>query len=386
MHIPLRVGLLDSDGNPIALSCGRTDAHGSCVLDVMEQQQDFVFNDVNSRPVPSLLRGFSAPVVLDYEYDDQTLAFLFANDTDSFNRWEAGQRLASRVVHDLIDSKNLTVPEHFIKAYEPLFKDEELGLAYKAVLLDLPGIKTLSNEREIVDVQAIDAALRLVKTALATRYQSTLQNWVTSTPNRDQLEATSERSLANKALSLLSNLSSEHWEHLAEAQYENATNMTDRIAALSLLCNKPGSTTDRCVSDFYQRWSEHKLVVDKWFTLQAIAQHDQVIDDVIELTRHEAFDTGNPNRLRSLIGAFASSNPVYFHASSGAGYKLLAENIILLDITNPQVAARLVTPFLQWRRYAAPQQQLMRDSLELIAAVQSLSPAVYELVNKALED
>jgi len=346
--------------------------------------QDFVFDNIDTQPVPSLLRGFSAPVVLDYEYDDQTLAFLLANDTDSFNRWEAGQRLASRVIHNLLDDSNATVPDIFIDAFETLFNDDGLDAAYKAVMLSLPGIKTLSNERKIVDVQAIGSAIRVVYKALATRYQSTLQAWVTSMPDRDRHLCTGERSLANTALDYLSYLPTEHWEHLAVAQYKNATNMTDRTAALATLCDNPGTSRDKCLSDFYERWSAHRLVVDSWFSLQARAQHDQVINDVIKLTEHEAFDTGNPNRLRSLIGAFASSNPEYFHAASGAGYDLVSDNIILLDTTNPQVAARLVTPFLQWRRFAEPQQTLMRESLERIAAVKPLSPAVYELVNKAL--
>jgi len=386
LHIPVRIGLLDSDGNELSLSCGRVENGGSSVLDVTEQTQNFVFNGIESKPVPSLLRGFSAPVVLDYEYDDKTLAFLLANDNDSFNRWEAGQRLASRVIHGLLDNPDACVPASFVEAFETLINDEGLDAGYKAVMLDMPSIKTLSNDRNIIDMQAIDMALRAVKTALATRYQATLQSWVTSMPGRDQLECTGRRSLANTALTLLSHLPVEHWQPLAVSQFENATNMTDRIEALSVLCHQPGSIRDRCVSDFYQRWSEHRLVVDKWFSLQATAQHEQVIDDVMELTRHEAFDTGNPNRLRSLIGAFAAGNPVYFHTDSGAGYTLVADTIIRLDTTNPQVAARLVTPFLQWRRFAEPQQSLMRESLERMAAVTPLSPALYELVNKALVD
>ncbi len=386
LHIPLRMGLLDSDGNELALSCGRADDDGSHVLDLTENTHEFVFNDIATKPVPSLLRGFSAPVVLDYDYDDQTLAFLLANDTDSFNRWEAGQRLASRVIQGLLDDSDAGVPNSFVEAFKTLIDDDGLDVAFKAIMLGMPGIKTISNEQAVIDIQAIEKALRAVKTALATRYQSTLQSWVTSMPDRDQLECTGERALANTALALLTYLPAEHWQHLAVAQYENATNMTDRIEALAVLCDIPGSTKDQCVSDFYERWSEHRLVVDMWFSVQAGAQHEQVIDDVIALTGHEAFDASNPNRLRSLIGKFASGNPVYFHADTGAGYTLVANNIIQLDATNPQVAARLVTPFLQWRRFAEPQQRLMRESLERMAAVKPLSPALYELVNKALED
>ena len=386
LHIPLRLGLLDSDGNELPLSCGRADDNGSHVLDVTENTQEFVFNNIANKPVPSLLRGFSAPVALEYDYDDQTLAFLLENDTDSFNRWEAGQRLAARVIHRLLDDPCACVPDSFVEAFKMLIDDDGLDVAFKALMLCMPDIKTISNERSVIDIQAIDKALRAVKAALAVRYQSTLQSWVTAMPGRDQLKCTGERSLANTALTLLTYLPVEHWQHLAVKQYENATNMTDRIEALAVLCDIPGSTKDRCVSSFYDRWSEHTLVVDMWFSVQARAQHDQVIDDVVALTRHKAFDATNPNRLRSLIGSFSTGNLVYFHASNGFGYSLVSENIILLDNTNPQVAARLVTPFLQWQNFVEPQQTLMRESLEKIAAAKPLSPALYELVNKALVD
>lgn len=385
LHIPLRMGLLDSDGSSLPVSQGRIDASGSSVLDVTQARQTFVFNNVKSKPIPSLLRGFSAPVVLDYHYEDETLAFLLANDPDSFNRWEAGQRLASRIVDQLMTDSQSAVPDNFVEAFEPLLTDSSINPGFKAIALEMPGIKTIANNVSVVDIESIDNALHIIKSALAMRYQSQLSRWVASSVDDARQLSIGERSLANTSLSLLSHLPSDQWAPLALAQYENARNMTDREAALSVLCNVPNEVRDRCLSDFYTRWSKHKLVVDKWFSLQARAQHGAVVGDVIKLTEHEAFDMTNPNRLRSLIGAFAAGNPRYFHSKDGTGYELVKEKIILLDSTNPQVAARLVAPFLQWRRFNDSQKDLMHNALSAIAAVDKLSPDVGEIVNRALE-
>ena len=385
LHIPLRIGLLDAVGRDLPLSQGRITNDGSSILDVTKSEQVFTFDNIESKPTPSLLRGFSAPVLLEYEYDDETLAFLLANDSDSFNRWEAGQRLAHRVVDQLMDGSNRSVPDSFVDAFEALLQDNQLDAGFKAVVLDMPSMKTVANTMPVIDIESIDEALRLVKASLARRYRSLFEGWVVSSVESGKALSIGERSLANTALSLLSHLSIEDWVPLAVAKYDKASNMTDRVAALAVLCNEPGEARSRCLDDFYARWSNHKLVVDKWFALQATAQHEALIRDVIRLTNHEAFDLTNPNRFRSLIGAFASSNHVYFHAANGEGYQLVTDHIIRLDSTNPQVAARLVAPFLQWRRFKEPQKRLMRDSLESIAAIKSLSADVYEIVNRALD-
>jgi len=384
-HIPLRMGLLGADGQSLVLSQGRIEAGGSSILDVTEAEQTFVFNNIKSKPIPSLLRGFSAPVVLDYEYDDQTLAFLLANDPDSFNRWEAGQRLANRIIAHLIEHDTDTVPEAFVEAFSPLLHSDKIDAGFKAVVLDMPGIKTISNNSAVIDIHAIDKALHTVKAALALRYQSLFSGWVETNKRSNGTSSIGDRRLANAGLALLNHLPDEQWMLMALSQYDNASDMTDRVAALGILSNQPGESTQRCINDFYARWSNHKLVVDKWFSLQATAQHNEVISDVVRLTGHEAFDYANPNRFRSLIGAFATANLPRFHASNGEGYNLVMENAIRLDNTNPQVAARLVAPFLQWRRFIEPQQSMMREALQRIAAVNNLSPDVYEVVTRALD-
>ncbi len=408
LHIPLRIGLLDASGGSLPIPVGKPDAFGSCVLDVTQAAQSFVFEQVPSKPVPSLLRGFSAPVIMEYSYDDDALALLLANDTDSFNRWEAGQRLATRIVHQQLDVihshqralgnsaqqsnesctaiyPELSVSDTFVNAFEPLLNDAAIDAGYKALILDMPGIKSIANGLQQINVQSIDAALQSLNNALATRYQSLLIEWVTNTPNRNQTSNIGPRMLANAALSLLSYLPDDQWLELAVAQYDNASNMTDRVAALGLICNVDDEAKARCLADFYKRYAHHKLVVDKWFSLQATAQHEHVIRDANKLMGHDAFNIENPNRVRSLIGAFANANPLYFHAADGSGYALVSNTISRLDSMNPQVAARLVTPFLQWRRYTEPNQRLMREELIRISKQKPLSAAVFELVNKALE-
>lgn len=386
LHIPMRVGLLGDNGENLALSLGRVESGGSSVLDVTESETTFVFDNIKSKPTPSLLRGFSAPVVLNYDYDDKTLAFLLANDTDSFNRWDAGQRLAHRIIDKIMVDDSAVVPESFVQAFETLLHDEQIDAGFKSVALDMPSIKTIANSVNIVDIHSIDSALNKLKAALATRYQTLFSGWVAANIDPTNASDIAQRSLANTALSLLSYLPEEQWVPQALAQYEKAENMTNRVAALAVLSSCPGEERNRCIQDFYIRWSEHKLVVDKWFSLQASAKYEGVIGDVKTLMKHKAFERTNPNRFRSLIGAFAASNPLYFHDASGEGYKLVQDNVILQDSMNPQVAARLVAPFLQWRRFTEPQSSLMRASLESIAVVGNLSPDVYEIVSRALED
>jgi len=385
LHIPLRLGLLDANGKELPLVLGRNEGHGSTVLDVTEQEQSFTFEHVLDKPTPSLLRGFSAPVHLDYRYDDNALAFLLANDSDSFNRWEAGQRYATRVIDQLLDGKNDTVPAEFVQAFASVMQDQSLDAGFKALVLTMPGIDTLANNRTAVDIQALDQGVSKVSIALAMEYQTDLAALVQQNIATNQSASIAERRLANTALSLLTHLDNSVWMPLAIAQFDGARNMTDRVAALKAICKEPSQERDQCLNKFYTSWQQHKLVIDKWFAIQATAPHSNVISEVVSLSTHEAFDADNPNRFRSLIWAFASGNPVNFHVSSGEGYTLVADHIVRLNKTNPQVAARLVSPFLQWRRFVEPQQSLMQGALKRIVDTPSLSPDVFEIANKALD-
>lgn len=385
LHIPLRIGLLDASGHELPLPLGRNDANGSTVLDVTEQEQSFIIKNVGAKPTPSLLRGFSAPVHLDYHYHNEELAFLIANDTDSFNRWEAGQRYSTRIIEQLLVDKNASVPAEFAQAFYSIVSDKTLDAGFKAMVLQMPGIDTLANSQEQIDIQALDHATNRVSSALAGEYQAALTDLVQDNLHSKQPVSIAERRLANTALSLLTNLDGSVWFQLALDQYEAAGNMTDRVSALKAICKQPGAERDRCLGDFYDRWQQHKLVIDKWFSIQASAEHNDVTNEVIALTGHKAFDADNPNRFRSLVWAFASNNPVHFHSDTGDGYTLVADHIIRLNRTNPQVAARLVSPFLQWRRFVKPQQTLMQSALQRVSTVPDLSPDVFEVVSKALD-
>lgn len=384
LHIPLRVGLLNSAGTELPLGIGRFDGSGSTVLDVIEKQQSFVFEGVNEKPTPSLLRNFSAPVQLYFDYSDADLAFLIANDSDSFNRWEAGQRYATRVIEQLLANDAAEVPAEFVDAFALIITDEKLDAGFRSMILHMPGIDSLANSQSLVDIHALDKALRNINRAIAKRYQDVLAALVRSGIQNNKTASIGDRQLSNTALALLTHLDSALWLPLANEQYQQATNMTNRIAGLSAMCNERSIERDNALGDFYGRYEKHRLVIDKWFSVQARAQHENVIDDVVALSSHSAFDANNPNRFRSLIGAFASGNPVHLHAADGAGYTLVANYILKLDGANPQLAARLVTPFLQWQRFVEPQRGLMHETLERIAAAPKLSPDVYEIVHKGL--
>jgi len=307
-----------------------------------------------------------------------------AHDSDSFNRWEAGQRLTTRIIEQLLADPNSAVPDSFIGAFEPVINNKQLDAGFKSLMFDLPSIETLANDQSQVDVHAIHAARSTVACALAERYEPALLALVTGSTERHRIENIGTRQLANTALSLLSELATEKWLEHAFQQYQQASTMTDRVAALTVLCGHASSQRDQCLEHFFSTWAEHKLVIDKWFSIQAKANHAGVLDEVEALHKHPAFDDLNPNRFRSLVGAFAMGNPLHFHRADGAGYSLVANHIIRLNKTNPQMAARLITPFLQWQRFSEPQQGLMQSALQRIADVSELSPDVYEIVNRAL--
>jgi aminopeptidase N len=387
LHIPFRMGLLGANGKSLPLSLGRVDGSGT-VLDVTRREQQFHFDNVRSRPLPSLLRGFSAPVRLIYDYSDETLAFLMAHDVDAFNRWEAGQRLAQRVIENSVLHPGAPVSEGFIAAFGAVLEDESLNPALKAEALALPSISTLADAQAVIDITAIDAARMHVQKQLAERYQHSLSEIVRqgreAAAAMPDAAAMAQRSLSNTALSVLTALNSNQWLSLATAQFHDATNMTDRVAALGALCHVTDDIRDACLAEFYTAWQAERLVIDKWFSLQAMSRRECALEDVLALTRHAAVDIANPNRLRSLIGAFAMNNPLRFHAPDGSGYDLLVNYVIELDRRNPQIAARLVSPLVRWRRYKDPNGQLMQQALRRIADAGELSPDVFEIVSRSL--
>jgi aminopeptidase N len=388
-HIPVAVGLLGADGRDLPLNGqGQT----TVVLELTEKTQVFRFNDIAQEPTPSLLRDFSAPVVLEYAYTDVQLLHLFSHDSDPVNRWEAGQRLATERLLALTAAiqrgEEPALDETFTTALRTLLQDETLDAAFRELALTLPSETVIAEKMEVVDPQAIHAARRFLRRGIAAALKNELlaAYEASQTPGPYSPDAISagKRGLKNLALSYLLAAPGEAELALAQRQFDEAGNMTDRSAALSALIHS-GQPENAAASleRFYQDFSKEALVVDKWFSMQASAPATDVAA-VRQLMQHPAFTLKNPNRARSLIFSFCNGNPSQFHAPDGSAYAFWAEQVIALDALNPQVAARLARSMDRWRRYVPELQAHMRTALETVAARVGLSNDVLEVVSKAL--
>ena len=396
LHIPFRVALLDAGGVPLALDIGRDDGAGGRLLELREREERFVVEDVARRPVASLLRGFSAPVRLHREADAATLAFLMAHDTDPFNRWEAGQTLAARAIEAGLDATTGAdagangdeLVAALTDALGRCLADESLEPAFRAEMLSLPSLDTLAEARESIDMPALEAARRHVLRALAERWRDRLSE-LAGAPSRPSDpadgQAIGERRLANVALALLGALGEEVVAPLAARRFAGAANMSDRIAALRQLCHGSEAVRAAPLAAFHERWHGNRLVIDKWFAVQATADRAEVIDDVEALLSHPDFELANPNRARSLIASFAFANPARFHTGDGRGYRLLADQVMRIEPLNPQLAASLVAPLGRWERYVPREGHAMRAELERIRDAGPRSPDVLEIVSKSLD-
>jgi aminopeptidase N len=388
MHIPVLVGLLDESGNSVPLPLADADSQ-STLLNFTQKEQTFSFESIPSKPVLSIFRQFSAPIKLVFECSDDDLCLLMGADADAFNRWDASQRMASRLVERIMADSQALPSDAYLNAIGLVINDDQLDPFIKAEVLSLPSLDTLAEAQELVDITKLHGARTSLQKAIATRYQDQLTQLLETQlqdtePYTIQHMAMGKRKLANCALGLLTNLGEKSWLGLATEQYRTATNMTDRVAALSALMYSDSHERRQALDDFYKRYESQRLVIDKWFSIQATAPRKGVIDTVIALSEHEAFELSNPNRVRSLIGAFAAGNPVGLHGESGRGYRLVADYVLTLDAKNPQIAARLIGPLTRWRRYAQADATLMKEQLTRIAAA-DLSPDVFEIVNKSVQ-
>ncbi|MCK9530049.1 MAG: aminopeptidase N [Gammaproteobacteria bacterium] len=393
-HIPVTVALLGGDGSELPLRLEHESAPNgtSRVLELTEDEQSFVFADVSAAPVPSLLRGFSAPVKLTFPYTDADLAFLMAHDADPFNRWDASQRLALGVMLRALDARRSGVETALdaglSQAFATTLRHPTLDKALIAEALTLPDTDYVTGFVDVADPVAIHAVRAELRRALAEAHRDLLLT--TFDENREQgtysldMPAVGRRRLKNLCLSYLLELDEPALRARALAQYHEAGNMTDALAALTALVHTAGPEHEEVLVAFYRRWRGDPLVLDKWFTLQATAPLPGTLARVRELTRHPDFNLKNPNRVRALIGAFSQRNPAQFHDVGGEGYALLAEHVLALDALNPQIAARLAGPFTQWRRYDPTRQALMRRQLERLLAAPGLSADVYEIASKSL--
>ena len=375
--IPIAVGLLNPNGDEV---------QPTTVLEMTEAEQSFTFTGLASRPTPSILRDFSAPVILDQKTDTATRAFLLAHDTDPFNRWQAGRDLALSTLLNMIN--NGAAPDSaYLDALHTLLRDDTQDPAFRALALGLPSqdelAQTLHDQGVVPDPQAIWDAFETLKQARAEAYQDTAtrihaQYQVTS-PYQPSAAQTAARSLANAAMSMLNRLDG---GALARRQFDSADNMTQQFAALSALVSA-GVGAD-AVARFYDQWKHDRLVIDKWFTALIVnARPEDAATVAKALTQHPDFTMKNPNRFRATLGALAMSGAGFHHAS-GAGYELLAEWLIRLDPLNPQTTARMCTAFETWRRYDADRQALIRNQLTRILATPDLSRDTTEMVTRIL--
>ena len=404
MHIPVAVGLIDAQGNDLPLRLKHDSAphdHAirplptTMVLELTEPTQVFCFGGIDQAPVPSLLRDFSAPVVLEYDYTDDELAFLLAHDSDAFNRWEAGQRLMTRrllalaadgvMVEQRYPSNSLD--QLITNALGALLIDDALDPAFRDLVLTLPSESMLSEQVEVIDPQAIHQARRSLRRFLAHSLQAELQKVYAANevvgPFSPEPQHTGRRALRNNALSYLAELRDTSAQATLQSQLASASNMTDRLAALAAMTNNDHPAAADALHQFYRDFETEALVIDKWFSLQAVS-HATTATGVRELMRHTAFTIKNPNRARSLLFAFCNNNPAQFHAADGSGYALWAEQVIVLNEINPQVAARLARALDRWRKYAPRLQTGMKAALEKVAATRALSNDVAEVIGKAL--
>jgi len=379
--IPVDMALLDRQG--ARLTAG--------VLELNQTEQRFVFEGISEPPIPSLLRGFSAPVRLDFPYTDEELAFLMARDDDDFNRWEAGQRLMTRVllrlVEDVQAERPLTLDPKLSAAWGHVLHDAQLDARMKADLLTLPSEAWLADQCAEVDPYAIHAAREFLRRSLAEAWEESLLTLYHTQQEEGDYQpspaAIGRRRLKNFCLGMLMALDNASYHALATRQFRAGHNMTDVLAALQPLAHTDCADRAEVLREFEIRWINEPLVMDKWFTIQATSPLPGTLEEVKRLMDHPAFHMANPNKARALIGSFARANPVGFHAPDGSGYRFVAEQILALDALNAQISARMAGAFQQWRRFDAQRQTLMRDALRTIAA-HPISVELREVVEKSL--
>jgi len=397
--LPLRVALFSQSGQKLTFSINGNKVQESLL--VLEQaEQSFVFTDVQEEPLPSLLRNFSAPVKLNFAYREKELAILLSHDDDGFNAWDAGQHLSLNILKSLIEDvqhkRNLQLDETLLAAFSKLLTQKNMDKALLARLLTLPNKSWLAEQFEIIDVDAMISAHNFLEKSLATALYDLFLNAyrenISSESYKPNAQQGGQRSLKNICLHYLLLSGSEEALKLAETQFKQATNMTDQHAALRTIVHSAfvygasesyAALRSTLLADFYQQWQKEALVIDQWFSIQATAQSADIVNKVENLLNHADFDFENPNRVRSLIGAFAQ-NSVGFHQADGRGYAFFAQQVARLNKINPQIAARLVSALVHWRRYDSQRSALMKAELEKLMAMPELSKDVYEIVSRAL--
>lgn len=388
--IPIKTALIGPNG-PLPLCLNGREYGDDVVLELSEQEQTYVFERVGEQPTPSLLREFSAPVKLAYDYSASELVQLVQHDTDGFNRWDAAQRLASQDLLAIAGGKVSGISPDLVAAFGALLADTSLDPAMVGLILRLPAENYLAEISEQCDPQAIHRAREAARLTIAQSHHALFLSRYQSLAITDEYQANSEqigiRSLRNSCLAYLSLLDKPDIAQLVIDQYYTASNMTDQFAALTAIVHSPVTALivqrPAVLAHFYAQWQDEALVVNQWLQVQATAAGDDALAQVQALMQHPSFDLNNPNKVRAVVGAFAGINAA-FHQADGAGYTLLADIIIRLNASNPQIASRLLTPLTRWRKLAAPYSTAMQQQLQRIAGAPDLSKDVFEVVSKSL--
>ncbi|HEY1097991.1 MAG TPA: aminopeptidase N [Myxococcota bacterium] len=394
MLIPVKTALFGKSGDKLPLHLAGKSVGGSAnevLLELVDDQQTFVFTGVTEKPVASLLRDFSAPIKLVTDDDEAALLFRLAHDDDAFNRVEAGQELFLRTLDASIAAvqtgKGPTAPSSSLLDAVRTAITSDADPALLALAVSVPGLDVIGDRLAWADYASAHVAREALITAIAKALDADLAG-IDARLSRDLDGAAYEfapgpvgaRSLRNVVVAYRARLNDEHvFKHLARA-----TCMNDVQAAMAMVVNTRGEQREQALSAFFDKWKDEALLIDKWFGVQAGATRDGSLDDVIALSKHPAFSLENPNRARSVIGAFGMGNPLHFHDKSGRGYRFLADHVIAIDAFNPQIAARFLVPLTRWRRQDEPRQLLMKTELERVLARPGVSKDVYEIASKAL--
>ncbi|OAT75780.1 aminopeptidase N [Mangrovibacter phragmitis] len=389
LHIPFDIELYDNEGKVIPLQYQGHPIHH--VLNVTQEKQTFVFDNVWFQPVPSLLREFSAPVKLEYKWSDQQLTFLMRHARNDFSRWDAAQSLLSTYIKLNVARQQaaqpLSLPLHVVDAFRAVLLDESIDPALAAEILTLPSQNEIAELFPVIDPGAIaavhEALTRALAVELADECLAVYHAMKVDTYRIDHSDI-GKRALRNTCLHFLAFGDPDFADKLVSAQYHQADNMTDALAALSAAVSAQLPCHASLMAEYDEKWHQDGLVMDKWFILQATSPADNVLEKVRGLLRHRSFSMSNPNRIRSLIGAFTSANPAAFHAADGSGYAFLTEMLTELNSRNPQVASRLIEPLIRLKRYDASRQALMRQALETLKGLDNLSGDLFEKITKAL--
>ncbi|EJB8686996.1 aminopeptidase N [Vibrio parahaemolyticus] len=389
LHIPFDIELYDSKGQIIPLIINGESVHN--VLDIKQDKQTFVFENVAEQPVPSLLREFSAPVKLEYDYSDAELIFLMKHATNDFARWDASQMLLAKYIRQNVTNvqtgSEVQLSEDLIDAFRGVLLDENLEPAFIAQVFSLPSINEITGWYKQIDVDAVDTVLNSITVSLSAALEDELSaTYHTLKQSEYTIDhaAIGKRALRNQCLQFLAH--TDKGNTLVKAQYEAANNMTDTIAAMSAANSAQLECREELMADYSDKWKHDGLVMDKWFALQGSNPAEDALEKVKATMNHEAFSLKNPNRTRSLIGSFLAANPVRFHDKSGSGYQFAGEILRQLNDSNPQVASRMIDPLLKFRKYDEARQAMIRAELGKLKAMDNLAKDLFEKVTKALDE